>query len=121
MNYTITKDFEFSASHQLTGLPDDHPCSRLHGHNYVVRIKLRAKRLDDRGFVMDYGDLSTVKEFIDEELDHRHINDEFEFNPTAENLAQYIYDWCVDNNWPSWPMHSVSVSETPKTWATYKG
>lgn len=25
--FTITKRFEFSASHQLDGLPDDHPCS----------------------------------------------------------------------------------------------
>src|SRR5215468_9371730 len=34
--YTISKFFEFSAAHHLTGLPDDHPCSRVHGHNYVV-------------------------------------------------------------------------------------
>src|SRR5262249_12296187 len=35
--YTITKRFAFSASHIIGGLLPDHPCGRLHGHNYEVR------------------------------------------------------------------------------------
>jgi 6-pyruvoyltetrahydropterin/6-carboxytetrahydropterin synthase len=120
MSYTITKDFEFSASHQLTGLSGGHPCSRLHGHNYIVRIKLRSKDLDATGFVVDYGELWPLRDLIHEELDHQHLNDVLDRNPTSENLAKYIHDWCVDNAYPSWPIQSVSVSETPKTWATYK-
>ncbi len=34
--FTITKEFHFSASHQLSHLPEDHQCARLHGHNYVA-------------------------------------------------------------------------------------
>ena len=33
--FTITKQFYFSASHTLDTLPDDHPCTQLHGHNWV--------------------------------------------------------------------------------------
>lgn len=30
----IAKGFHFSASHQLYRLPEEHPCARMHGHNY---------------------------------------------------------------------------------------
>ncbi|HBX20870.1 MAG TPA: 6-pyruvoyl tetrahydrobiopterin synthase, partial [Porphyromonadaceae bacterium] len=63
--YKISKEFSFSAAHQLKGLPDDHPCSRLHGHNYVVRIHLRSEKLSENGFVRDYNDLKPVKSYID--------------------------------------------------------
>ena len=43
--YRITKEFHFSASHQLKDLPDDHPCARMHGHNYVVVIELAGEGL----------------------------------------------------------------------------
>ena len=41
--FRIRKEFHFSASHQLTHLPDDHQCARLHGHNYIVVIELAAE------------------------------------------------------------------------------
>jgi len=40
VTFTISKDFEFSAAHHLEGLDPEHPCSRVHGHNYVVRLEL---------------------------------------------------------------------------------
>jgi len=51
--FKITKEFTFSASHQLFGLTKDHPCARLHGHNYVVEIELSSKELNSHGFVRD--------------------------------------------------------------------
>lgn len=38
--FRIRKEFHFSASHQLTHLPPDHQCARLHGHNYIVVVEL---------------------------------------------------------------------------------
>jgi len=91
--YTIAKEFAFSASHVLDGLPEGHQCGRLHGHNYVVEIELTADRVDDRGFVLDYGDLSPFKGLVDTFLDHRHLNDVLTdgLNPTAENLAEWLH------------------------------
>lgn len=91
--YTIAKEFAFSASHVLDGLPEGHQCGRLHGHNYVVEIELTADRVDDRGFVLDYGDLAPFKRLVDDELDHRHLNDRMgtQLNPTAENLAEWLH------------------------------
>lgn len=115
--YTIRKEFAFSASHSLDYLPADHPCSRIHGHNYIVTVELRAYKVDDVGMVMDYRRLEPVKKFIDSALDHRHLNDFLPFNPTAENLAVYIYELFKESI-PS--LYAVEVSETPKTNARYE-
>ena len=118
MTYTIEKDFAFSASHQLDGLPDGHQCGRLHGHNYVIRVRLTGTRLLGPGFLFDYGDLAPVKAMIDNELDHRHLNDVIASNPTAERLARTIAGACTERlNLPPGITVSVGVSETPKTWA----
>lgn len=116
--YRITKEFHFSASHRLTRLPDTHPCARLHGHNYIVKVELESDALDEHGFVVDYHDLSPLKDYIDRELDHRHLNDVFGHDlMTAEYLAKTLYDWCAER-WDK--VSAVMVSETPKTWAQYR-
>ena len=116
--YKISKQFFFSAAHQLRGLPADHPCTRLHGHNYVVTVHLRSRELNSLGFVRDYNELRVVKEYIDSELDHRNLNDIMApLNSSAENLAKMIYDHCK----PLLPeLYAIEVSETPKTSAIYE-
>lgn len=113
--YTIRKQFSFSAAHQLFGLAENHPCGRLHGHNYVIEVVLAGK-LNKHGFVRDYRELDGLKHEIDNYIDHRDLNRFFGFQTTAENLAQYFYVWCKQR-WPE--VSCVRVSETPKTWAEY--
>jgi len=115
--YKISKQFSFSASHILEGLYPDHPCSRLHGHNYVVTVHLKSAVLDEKGFVKDYRELNSIKEYIDNHLDHRHLNDVLPFNPTAENLARQLYEIFVKEI-PE--IYAVEISETPKTTAIYE-
>lgn len=123
MTYTISKDFAFSASHRLEGLPDGHPCGRLHGHNYRVRVRLKGDALDDVGFLLDYGELKPFGRWVDENLDHRHLNDAMGAlgaNPTAENLARWlagVAGLVLEIDWALASSLSVGVSETPKTWA----
>jgi 6-pyruvoyltetrahydropterin/6-carboxytetrahydropterin synthase len=114
--YRISKQFHFSAAHALPLLPPDHPCHHLHGHNYIVEVVLEAEGLDDRGVVEDYRDLDPVKEFIDEHLDHRNLDDVVPGATTAENIARFLYD-AFKPQFPTLTM--VRVSETPKTWAEY--
>lgn len=116
--YTITKEFTFSASHQLNGMVEGHPCSRLHGHNYVVKIELKGHQVKkEEEFLQDYGDLNLIKHWIDTKLDHRHLNDIVPGNPTAENIARWIYyQW--KREFPL--LSAVEVSETPKTNARYE-
>lgn len=98
------------------GLEEGHPCGRVHGHNGVLVVELEGSELNKDGFVLDYRKLSPVKEFVDGRVDHRHLNDVFEFQPTSENLAKWFYYYCKQYGWP---VKRVSWSETPKTWAHY--
>jgi 6-pyruvoyltetrahydropterin/6-carboxytetrahydropterin synthase len=116
--YSIEKRFAFSASHTIGGLAGDHPCARLHGHNYEVAVVLEAGELDGRGFVRDYRELDALKRLIDETLDHRHLNDVLGHDrTTAEEIARWLFDWC-QRRWPE--VTAVRVSETPRTWAEYR-
>ena len=45
-------------------------CSKIHGHNWSVTIEFQATDLDKNGFVVDFGKLKYIKQFIDEQLDH---------------------------------------------------
>lgn len=115
--YRISKQFSFSASHVLDMLGEGHPCARMHGHNYEITVHLKATELDEYGFVKDYKALQIVKTYIDETLDHRHLNDIIPGHPTSENIAKFLYDRFVKDI-PE--LYAVEVSETPKTSAIYE-
>lgn len=115
--YKIWKEFKFSASHQLLGLPPEHQCSRLHGHNYVIEIQLESNKLDKVGFIVDFGELKPFKDWLDANFDHRHLNDILDFNPTAENMAKYIFNYLIDI-YPQ--LTEVRVRETDTSWAAYQ-
>ncbi|GAA2396330.1 6-carboxytetrahydropterin synthase QueD [Mycolicibacterium llatzerense] len=123
MGLRICKDFEFSASHVIAGLPESHKCARLHGHSYRVRVAVSGA-VDEVGFIIDYGELAWIRELIDTRLDHRHLNDVLAVNPTAENIAVWLAEQVC--SWlQSRPERQrirgveIGVSETPTTWAIY--
>lgn len=124
--YTIAKRFSFDASHQLDHLGPDHKCSRLHGHTYTVEVLFQAVILDNRGFVVDYGELDGIMHLIDSQLDHRHLNACVGSGraTTAEALARWLYARIVEMYPASFPdgprLVAVRVSETPKTWAEWR-
>ena len=114
--YTASKRFDFAASHIIEGVADTHPCARLHGHNWTVTLHLAAAEVDERGFVVDFLDLAPFRSYVNDRLDHRHLNDVLTCSPTSENLARHLYE--VARQW--WPeVVACTVSETPKTFAVY--
>lgn len=115
--FTISKVFECCSSHVLTGLAKEHPCSRLHGHNYSIKVILESETLNEVGFIVDYRALDYIKKWVDETMDHKHLNDVFDFNPTAENMANHIYQ-IFKLSLPQ--LKAVEVSETPKTNARFE-
>jgi 6-pyruvoyltetrahydropterin/6-carboxytetrahydropterin synthase len=120
--YRIGKRFTFEAAHQLGGLPDGHKCARLHGHSYSVEVVLAAAVLSPPGFVADFGDLAPVKGHLDEDYDHQNLNGVLDSEPTSENLARVLFDWCTANlSLPAGvTVAAVRVSETATTWAEYQ-
>lgn len=83
--YYITKTLEISAAHHLT-LDYESKCTRLHGHNWKIKVCCKAKELDRNGMVCDF---THIKSIVNQ-LDHRNLNDILPFNPTAENIAHWL-------------------------------
>ncbi|HLX10060.1 MAG TPA: 6-carboxytetrahydropterin synthase QueD [Thermoanaerobaculia bacterium] len=94
--FTIWKDFSFAAAHAIRG--HTRGCEHLHGHNYRVRVHLRAPRLDGLGMVLDFSDLKAVMQEVLGPFDHRVLNEVPPFdqrNTTAELLAQHVHEQVV--------------------------
>lgn len=89
---TIGKQFRFEASHVLPKHPGK--CSRLHGHSWVLDVKVAGPVNRETGFVMDYADLkSIVNTAIIGKLDHQHLgygNLNEEDNGTDESIMGYV-------------------------------
>ena len=76
----------FSAAHRLPHY--NGPCHDLHGHTWKTVFVLEGPVQQD-GMVCDF---KAIKKLLDENLpDHQFLNDLLE-NPTAENLAVYLFD-----------------------------
>lgn len=119
MSYRVGKRFTFSASHQLEELPEGHPCRRLHGHTYQVEVVLAAEQLDAAGMAIDFHLVKQLVEpFLQSRFDHRHLNDWLP-QPTAERIAQTIYEYLQTQL----PAHircvEVKVWESDTSWASY--
>lgn len=84
--YFVSKRIEISYAHQLR-LDYESKCQRLHGHNGVITVYCCAETLDRNVMVVDF---THLKELVTERLDHRNLNDLFDFNTTAENMARWI-------------------------------
>ena len=123
MTYRIAKRTMFCASHQLSHLPLDHKCARLHGHNYIVEVVLENEKLDERGFVADFAEIGALLDKVKELFDHRDLNVVFGSPQatTAENLAEYIFNLGIYFPALEGYIDYVEVSETPNTWARYYG
>ena len=67
--------YEAEAAHQLSaGVPDKHPCRRLHGHRYVITVSVMGDVDPRTGMVLEYADIDRrVREVLDL-VDHRFIN-----------------------------------------------
>ncbi|MDD4601188.1 hypothetical protein SDC9_06113 [bioreactor metagenome] len=92
---TIIVDFE--AAHFIQDYPGK--CSRLHGHNWKVEVAVSGSKLNELGMLIDFHDLKAEVKQVIETLDHRYLNEIEPFNvcnPTAENIAKYIYEQLVN-------------------------
>jgi 6-pyruvoyltetrahydropterin/6-carboxytetrahydropterin synthase len=132
MMFRVSSEIDFCYGHRLLDYPGK--CRHLHGHNGKVIITVEASGLDDRGMVLEFGDIKrVVSRWIDESLDHRMIlsrddplvsvlkeMDEplyvLDANPTAENIAKLICDFALQQGYP---VVEVRLWETPRCSAVY--
>ena len=112
--FEVTKEFKFEAAHSLPHLPEGHKCKRLHGHSYRFVVRCVGE-LDNRGFVIDYAEITQIVNPIVMMLDHHNI-DEIIKPSTAEMLAKWLYKIIK----PALPqLNQVEVYETAATCVVY--
>lgn len=91
--FELTQTFRIEASHQLHDAPSESKCARLHGHSWEIEVRVSGAVDEERGWVIDYGEIEDAWEPLHERLDHRHLNDvEGLDNPTSEMLAAWIWE-----------------------------
>jgi len=129
---TVTRLIHFCYGHRL--LDYSGKCRQLHGHNGKLEVTMRRDELDKLGMVMDFEDIKlTVQKWVDTELDHKTLLNErdpmvkvlrdmgepivtIKGNPTAENIAQLIFDHAKSQGLP---IVSVRLWETVNSYAEY--
>lgn len=136
--YTLKTKSSFDSAHFLAGY--EGKCKNIHGHRWTVEIEVGDKHLIQEGttreMVVDFGDLKKDLRSKTEELDHCLIMEkgtlkettleallsenfkilQFEFRPTAENLAKFFYQYMTDKGYH---VIKASVFETPNNVASY--
>lgn len=136
--FTLQCSASFDAAHFLK----DHPgaCSNLHGHRWLIEAQIAGEKLQDdvaaRDMLVDFADFKRVLKNIAAEFDHKMIYEagslkpatvsalleegfalvELPFRPTAERLAQLIFDRLRAGGFC--PVR-VQVWETPNNCAAY--
>ena len=131
--YKVTKELYFCYGHRL--MQYQGKCRVPHGHNATVALDLQAEALDPLGMVVDFSDIKRVVQgWIDDSLDHRMLlrHDDplakwllevgepcfvMDRNPTAETIAQLIFDYAASQGFP---VVEVRLWETPEAYATYR-
>ena len=119
MPYRIAKQFNFEAAHKLNNVPEDHKCGNLHGHSYKLILYFESDELDG-DWIFDFAELDTFKNSHLSGimgLDHSDLNEELDFETTAENLAKYFYDVLKKMWFPQ--LSKVRLWETDKAYAEY--
>jgi 6-pyruvoyltetrahydropterin/6-carboxytetrahydropterin synthase len=103
----------------LPNVPEGHKCRRLHGHSFQIVIHAAGPLDVNLGWVMDFADLKVAFQPIEEQIDHRCLNDIAGLeNPTSENLARWIWQHLK----PELPLLSqVIVRETCTSGCVYRG
>jgi 6-pyruvoyltetrahydropterin/6-carboxytetrahydropterin synthase len=122
--YEVSVDETFAAAHNLRGYKGK--CENLHGHNYKVRVTLAGPEVDSVGLLYDFVPLKQVIQSVIRSLDHKYLNELSPFdvvNPSAENIARYIYDQTAKqlHQAPNGAeVSSITVWESDVTAATYR-
>ncbi len=119
MKVRLTKTFRFEAAHDLPTFPEGHKCRRLHGHSFRFDVVIAGEVDEQRGYLIDYGDIKRVVDPIVRQLDHYYLNDIAGLeNSTSENLSRWLWKQIK----PSLPLLAgIVVYETCTSSCEYLG
>lgn len=87
-------DYALACARHLPALPPEHPCHRMHGHTFDVRVVLRGPIDPVTHFVKDFGELDALWQArVHAVLDHRVLNEIPGLeHPTSERLVVWLWE-----------------------------
>ena len=115
--YQLKTEADFDSAHFLSGYTGK--CSNIHGHRWHVEIEIESRKLEkdgqERGMLVDFGDLKKDLKQLADSMDHTLIYEEntlrpktlealdeegfhlvkVPFRPTAENFSEHFFS-CSD-------------------------
>jgi 6-pyruvoyltetrahydropterin/6-carboxytetrahydropterin synthase len=118
--YRLSTQKMISAAHVLRDY--EGPCSRLHGHNWNIKIEVLSDILNEIGLTVDFVDLDKILWQVIGPFDHNNFNDFPPFdkiNPTAENVARHFFDEIKKKLPAGLKMDKISVWETEQYLVEY--
>ena len=121
--FELTARGEFDSAHNLRQYQGK--CAEIHGHRWQVEVSVSGEELDELGMLVDFKKIKGALRALLETLDHQFLNELPPFaaglNPTAENIARYIYESLEQE--PSLQgkarLKAVEVWESPKSSVVY--
>ena len=121
--FEVTIEHTFAAGHALRNYHGK--CENVHGHNYRCQVTVEGDALNETGLLVDFVELKKAVRAVIERMDHQWLNDFPPFdvlNPSAENMAKYIYDEVLReiSLQPPVRIGAVRLWETDTASATYR-
>ena len=121
--FEVTIEETFAAGHALRNYKGK--CENVHGHNYRCQVTLAGEELDSIGLLVDFVELKKTVHAVLDRMDHQWLNEFPPFdvlNPSAENMAKYIFDEVSAGlgDKTGVKVGSVRLWETDTASATYK-
>lgn len=117
MQFELKQQFQIESSRFLPHLPSSHPCSRMHGHSFVIIMTFQGPLKQPEGWVIDYHEIAQKMAPLLKELDHRTLNEVSGLeNPTSENLCLWIYQKA---GFHFSELKKVTIKETSLTECSY--
>lgn len=118
--FVLRAESSFCAAHKLIGY--NGACQRLHGHNWKISLSIKTEIVDEIGIGCDFKILKKILESILIPFDHQDLNSISPFdkmNPTAENIAKFIYNEAKNYLPENVFMECVEVYESEKNYLKY--
>lgn len=119
MKYKLSVIKGFASAHCLREYKGK--CENMHGHNWKVRVALCGTELDKTGMLIDFTDIKAHLDKIMAFLDHKFLNETPPFdkiNPTAENIASFIFNEIKKSETETAKVCEVEVWESETSSAT---
>jgi len=118
--FTISVETGFRASHQLIGPSGSK--EPAHRHNWLVTADVSSDSLNAMGVVIDFRRLKAAVDNIVAEFDNKSFSriDYFRRNnPSAENVARYIYEKLKPKLPKGLKLQNIKVFEKPSCSAEF--